>query len=207
MIMLFADLSQLIALSGLSLLLSAIVLRLLLTFNIKIITARSLAFSSFILCFVTISGDSIAVYVHGLVNDLSISSLVLTVYYLITADNNSYRMPKQSLPLLYLIALSGLFFYPAALGLGAIDPYSWGFINDSTEMSSLIFISLLAILIIFSFNKQYSVLLLVLVLCLAAYQLRLLESQNLWDYLFDPLIFMYAFLSTLQHFFSTGKKQ
>ncbi len=202
---LLLNLPQFTALIGLSLLLSAIVLRLLLQFNINKTAARSLTFITFVLSFITISGDSITIYLHGLLSDLSISSLALSIHYLITADNSSYRISKQNIPLFYLIALSGLFFYPAALGLGMVDPYSWGFINYSALLSSLIFISLLAILIIFAFIKQYSLLLLTLVLCLAGYQLRLLESQNLWDYLFDPIIFIYALLTTIVHFFITGQ--
>ncbi len=200
----FVNLSQFIALTGISLLLSAVLLRLLLSFKINTIAAHSIAFIVFVISFVTVSGDSINIYCHGLVNDLSISSIVLTGYYLIIADSSSYRMTKKSIPVFYLIGLSGLFFYPAALGLGTIDPYSWGFINNSEQLSSLIFISLIAILIIFSFIKQYSLLLFTLVLCLAAYQLKLLESRNLWDYLFDPLIFSYALITLTVHLLKSG---
>jgi len=202
----FVNLSQFIALTGISLLLSAIFLRLLFLFNINKITARSIAFIVFALSFVTVSGDSVNIYCHGLVNDLSISSIVLTGYYLINSEKNSDQMTKQIIPISYLIALSGLFFYPTALGLGTIDPYSWGFINNSASFSSLIFICFLAMLIIFSFIKQYSLLLFTLVLCLAAYQLKLLESRNLWDYLFDPLIFSYALITLTVHLLKSKTK-
>ena len=203
----FVNLSHFIALTGISLLLSAIFLRLLFLFNVNKTVARSIAFTVFALSFVTISGDSINIYCHGLVNDLSISSIILIGYYLISSEKNSERMTKQIIPVFYLISLSGLFFYPTALGLGAIDPYSWGFINYSASFnSSLIFISLIAILIIFSFIKQYSLLLFSLVLCLAAYQLKLLESRNLWDYLFDPLIFSYALITLTVHLLKSKTK-
>ncbi|MCU7967437.1 MAG: hypothetical protein KZQ74_09655, partial [gamma proteobacterium symbiont of Bathyaustriella thionipta] len=75
---------------------------------------------------------------------------------------------------------------------------SWGFINKTHDhYSSLIFITCLAGLMTFSLIKQYNLLLLCLVLSTLAYQLKLLESQNLWDYLLDPLIFIYALIMVI----------
>lgn len=48
-----------------------------------------------------------------------------------------------------------------------------------------------------AFIKQYTVLLFSLVVASIAYQLSLLESQNLWDYLLDPLISLYAIIMML----------
>lgn len=73
---------------------------------------------------------------------------------------------------------AGLLLYPMAMGLGNFDPYEfgWGF--------SLLFVILLVItIVLLFFGNRFGV---VLVACILAYDLHLLESPNLWDYLCDP---------------------
>lgn len=194
--------STLTGLSGLSLLLAVITLRFLLVLRVKKQTAVIIALLFFVISFIPVSGYSINQYLRGLLNDLSISSLVLIAYYIINIDS---RAP-QIRPILNLIAVTGLFFYPMALGFGAIDPYSWGYLNHAHDtIVPLIFISLLALLVFFSFYKKHTVLLFCLAFSLLAYQLQLLESNNLWDYLLDPIIFFYALISILLRNLRTTK--
>ena len=96
-----------------------------------------------------------------------------------------------------LVATGGLFLYPMALGLGPFDPYTLGFASTG----------LLAVLALFAslaWWRRYHVCLGAIVLAVLAYRLDLLESSNLWDYLLDPWLVLYAiydlrpFLSTLQ---------
>lgn len=76
-------------------------------------------------------------------------------------------------------AIGGLALYPMALGLGAFDPYEWGW-----PFSPLfIALALLTAWLIWRGNR-FGILLL---LAAAAFQLRLLESTNYWDYLLDPV--------------------
>jgi hypothetical protein len=56
----------------------------------------------------------------------------------------------------------------------------------------MVFIGILAILMWLAFIKNKLLLLVCLTSATLAYQLGLLESQNLWDYLLDPIIFIYA---------------
>jgi len=75
---------------------------------------------------------------------------------------------------------AGLFLYPMALGLGRWDPYGagWGF--------SWLFVLLLGVtLVLLAMNNRFAV---VLMGVMAAYNLGLLESTNLWDYLVDPVL-------------------
>jgi hypothetical protein len=72
----------------------------------------------------------------------------------------------------------GLILYPMALGLGGFDPYGfgWGF--------SWLFVLLVAITVMLLYVKnRFGV---ILVACILAYNLLVLESRNLWDYLVDP---------------------
>ncbi len=77
-------------------------------------------------------------------------------------------------------AVAGIGLYPMALGLGAFDPYAfgWGF--------SWLFVVLLVITLgLLLFRNRFGI---ILMGCLLCYNLRLLESQNLWDYLVDPFL-------------------
>jgi hypothetical protein len=76
-------------------------------------------------------------------------------------------------------AIGGLALYPMALGLGSFDPYEWGW-----AISPLfLVIGLLTAWLIWRRNRFG----LLLLLAAAAFQLRLLESTNYWDYLLDPV--------------------
>lgn len=190
------SLQTIIGLTGISILLSAILLRVLLFYKIKKQAAYLISVLLFAMSFISFSGDSISFYFRGLFNDLSITTLILLIYFFTRPEANS----SQTRPLFFLVAIAGLFFYPTALGFGPVDPYSWGFINkDHGLLPPLIFIIILAGLMYFAFIKNNSILLLSLVLSTIAFQLGLLESRNIWDYLFDPLIFIYALATTLNY--------
>ncbi len=76
-------------------------------------------------------------------------------------------------------AIGGLTLYPMALGLGSFDPYEWGW-----SISPLfLVIGVLTAWLIWRGNRFG----LLLLLAAAAFQLRLLESTNYWDYLLDPI--------------------
>ena len=80
--------------------------------------------------------------------------------------------------------LAGAALYPMALGAGAFDPYpaGWHF--------SWLFVILLGVTLGLLFLKnRFSVVLLATIL---AYDLHLLESSNLWDYLVDPVLILVA---------------
>jgi len=80
----------------------------------------------------------------------------------------------------WILSLSaGAALYPLALGLTRWDPYAagWGF-------SWLFFLTFLTTGVLLVLKNRFGV---VLVAAVLAYDLRLLESTNLWDYLVDPL--------------------
>jgi hypothetical protein len=73
---------------------------------------------------------------------------------------------------------AGVLLYPMALGIGGFDPYSlgWGF----SPLFVLVFAVTAGLLY---FGSRFGV---VLVAAILAYDLGLLESPNLWDYVVDP---------------------
>lgn len=196
------NLAAAIGLTGISLLLSATLLRVLLFFKFNRRPAYLAAALLFTLSFLSYSDNSLTLYFRGIFNDLSITTLILLSYFFIRPGANK----NQTLPVFSLIAMTGIVFYPAALGLGTIDPYQWGFINNAHGLfPSLTFLILLAGLMFFALLKNYSLLLLSLVLASLAFHAGLLESRNLWDYLFDPLIFIYALITIFRYLLTCNK--
>jgi hypothetical protein len=81
-------------------------------------------------------------------------------------------------------ALAGLLLYPLALGWGPFDPYSLGWHFGPLFVS----VAVLACVLILRRNG-FGV---VLVLAIAAWHLRAVESGNYWDCLIDPFYFLFS---------------
>lgn len=77
---------------------------------------------------------------------------------------------------------AGALLYPIALGLGNVDPYEFGW-------SSYCFFGAVGIITAWLLlqGNRFG---LVLLVAIAAFHLRLLESDNYWDYLVDPVYFL-----------------
>ena len=76
-------------------------------------------------------------------------------------------------------AIAGLALYPMALGLGSADPYVWGW-----QFSPLFVVIGVSTAWLVWKQNRFGLLLLA---AIVAFQLRLLESANYWDYLIDPV--------------------
>ena len=83
--------------------------------------------------------------------------------------------------------LAGAGLYPMALGAGAFDPYGAGW-----HFSWLFFLLLLITLVLLFLKNRFSVVLLATIM---AFDLHLLESNNLWDYLVDPILILVAIVA------------
>ena len=83
------------------------------------------------------------------------------------------------------IAIAAVLFYPFALGLSMFDPYRLGYGN-------LWFMAVLLGLAIWSSLRYSTLLALCIALAVAAWSIGWYESPNLWDYLFDPWLAIYA---------------
>ncbi len=81
--------------------------------------------------------------------------------------------------------LAGWIVYPAALGIGSVDVYPLGF----QGMTLPLVLAVITAALLFHRN-QFGY---VLIFAAALWQLGLIASPNLWDYLIDPA---YAFLGT-----------
>ena len=96
--------------------------------------------------------------------------------------------------------IAGTFLYPMALGLGRFDPYEigWSF--------SFLFMILMAVtLLLIIVKNRFGI---VLTVCILGYNIRIMESHNLWDYIADPVFMIisciYITTSAIKHMCTRG---
>jgi hypothetical protein len=136
--------------------------------------------------FVPFGELSLAAYVRGVTGDLSISTLVLAGAACIARLTGKQPIGQRDLrALLWLVASAAVFLYPFALGLTPFDPYALGY-------GSAGFVTALLLLTLTAWYARLNLIVLVVIAATLAYLGGAYESRNLWDYLIDPLVSMYA---------------
>lgn len=137
-------------------------------------------------------GLPLAAYVRGWIGDLSITSLVLLMLAIsrpLCGDPPSGA--KDKIAPLILIALAAIGLYPMALGIGFFDPYRLGYGNPWL-LGGLLLVALAACF------RRLQVLALAIALAVFAWSIGWYESTNLWDYLLDPLLAIYAICALIK---------
>lgn len=127
----------------------------------------------------------LAAYVRGVTGDLSV---VLTLLLW-----SSVLLPSRPIPLGFRFTLSGIaiLFYPLALGLGMLDPYAWGYGSLGLLLAIVFFASLCGLL---GWTKGVWI----IALAIVAWAGHWHESTNLWDYVLDPLLCLWALITCIQ---------
>lgn len=139
----------------------------------------------FVIAVIPVIGLPPVGYIGGVIGDVSTLLAALLVWLAmcrcqlkgIGNEDHAFELRPITLPL----ALIAIAFYPTALGLGMVDPYDWGF-------QPLVLFSIVSIYGIWLVQRNYFVSAIILAVCLIAYLVRLQESDNLWDYLLDPIL-------------------
>ncbi len=129
-------------------------------------------------------GLPLAAYLRGAIGDLSITSLLLLLAALARPVLGRTGAKPRAI-LLVLIVLAALILYPLALGLGEFDPYRLGY-GDGGLLGALFILALAALW------RGLHAIALGLALAVAAWGVGWYESSNLWDYLIDPFVAVYA---------------
>ena len=128
----------------------------------------------------------IAAYARGITSDFSITLIVLAAWrlgqYTLGWPAKSQR---EQLAVMVALAIAAVLLYPSALGWSNWDAYrpgwgSWGMLLT------------LAVLCVVCFAWRLTVLPALAALALLAWSLGLMESGNLWDYLMDPWLSIFA---------------
>ena len=94
-----------------------------------------------------------------------------------------------------LVVITALVLYPMALGVSTFDPYRLGFGN-------LWFIAGLLIVAVVAWFQQYTLIALSISLAVFAWSVGWYESNNLWNYLIDPWVSIYALIALVRKSFS-----
>ena len=139
-----------------------------------------------VLALVPIRGLPLAGYVRGLTGDISITTWILLVGASVShvTDRELYSARSKRV-LMFLVLAGGVFLYPMALGLTYFDPYTLGY-------GSRPFLVVLFVFALWAVRKELSLIALCLSASVLAHLMGLLESRNLWDYLIDPWLVLYA---------------
>lgn len=133
-------------------------------------------------------GLSAAGWLRGMVGDLSLTSVLLlagALYTRLRPVQGELWNRRERLVLLSFIAALALLLYPFALGLGALDPYRAGY-------GTLGAVAMLGLLAFWLMRRGLVLLPLAIAVALLGWSLGVLESDNLWDYLLDVPLALYA---------------
>jgi len=149
----------------------------------------------FIAALIPMGGLPLAGYLRGAIGDLSIVSLLLLLMapgtslrgWPLTSENitPSPLREEGDRKTLLLLTIAALTLYPMALGVGTFDPYRLGYGNP-WFMGGLLVVALVAVL------RQLPWVAITIALAVLAWSVGWYESTNLWDYLLDPLVAIYA---------------
>lgn len=140
-----------------------------------------------------IAGWSLTVWLRGMVGDLSVTSMLLlsaAVYARLFKVEPKWDARERS-ALFGFLAVLALLLYPFALGLGSLDPYRSGF-------GGVAMLLMLALLALWLMRRGFYLLPLVFALAATGWSFNLLESTNLWDYLIDAPLAIYALWVTIK---------
>ena len=134
----------------------------------------------------------VAAYIRGITSDFSISLVVLAALNL---SGRLFRVKlfaqREYLAMFYVVAAMALFLYPLALGWGDWDAYrpGWG--------SAGMWTGLLFLCLVF-WVAGLRLLPLLIGVAMLSWTARLMESTNLWDYLFDPWLAIAAIFKSIE---------
>ena len=130
----------------------------------------------------------LAAYVRGVIGDLSIVTMLLLWTSLLSGNKPAPLAYKVS------VACIAIVFYPLALGFGMIDPYAWGY------GSILFFIAVLLFAVVCGL-ANWSKGVWMIAIAILAWAAHWHESTNLWDYLLDPFLAIWALMAVFGVFY------
>ena len=182
-------LTNIIGISGHALLLSAIALRLTLMLNLRRGLCYFLTLVVLLAVSIPIGAMPVIQVTRGIFGDMSITTLILLGYFFIFPTTSR----DKSRQLFILVTITGLLFYPAALGLGMLDPYQWGYLNSYRGIASpMLFLAALVGIMLSAVRLNNDLILLCITAATGAFLIGAMESRNIWDYLIDPMIVIFG---------------
>jgi hypothetical protein len=173
-------------LSGCGLLSLAVVATLIRLQRLPVRVRLAVILAAALAVFVPLGDLSAAAYVRGVTGDVSMTTLVLAGAACLAQLTGRTLIGQRDLrALCWLLMLAAVLLYPFALGWTQFDPYALGY-GSIEFLTSLLLITLAA-----CWARLY-VIVFIFVAAALAYLAGAYESRNLWDYLIDPLVSVYA---------------
>lgn len=124
----------------------------------------------------------LSAYVRGVTGELSIVTMLLLWSSMLPVAQ------KTPLGFKVVVALIAIAFYPLALGLGMLDPYAWGYGSIGFLIATIFFAIACGLA---GWTKGVWI----LSIAIIAWTVHWHESANLWDYLLDPFLAVWALLA------------
>jgi hypothetical protein len=137
-------------------------------------------------------------YVYGFINDLSPTTWIIFFLWFGFPDAFHFWV-REELPLKrrLIVFLGMVIFYVFALGSGPFDPYAYGY-------QPWAILAGLTAWVVWR-NRSAPCLILLLGVDLAIFALHGIGSDNLWDYLFDPVLMIVLGISLIRPLMSRRK--
>jgi hypothetical protein len=123
-------------------------------------------------------------YVRGVTGDLSIV-LTLLLWSSLLPSHKPTPMAFK-----FALVIIAFCFYPYALGLGMIDPYAWGYGSIPFLVAVLLFAVICGL-------ANWSKGVWIIAIAIIAWAAHWHESANLWDYLLDPFLAIWALITCI----------
>jgi len=163
---------------------------------------------SFTILFIPVRGLYLYKYFYGVFGNLSITSVILLLSFLVKNISNNINISnnrqvpsgREKSAILYSVAVAGLILYPTSLGFVPVDLYRLGY-HPRFLLVLILCLTILAWMVSLRFAAMLPV------IAVIAFNLNILESENLWDYLVDPFIVFYAWGWVIYSLVKTDKKE
>jgi hypothetical protein len=148
----------------------------------------------FLACLIPFTEFSLSHYIRILTGDLSITGFIMLglAAFISFKPNKSHSDHTQLLTPALAITLVSLALYPTALGLTYFDLYAFGYYP-------IILGPIILVLFAGALWFDFTLCALLLAAGFLAFALRILESDNLWDYLLDPVVAAYSFYLVIKN--------
>ncbi|MFN7094980.1 MAG: hypothetical protein ACK4M7_06420 [Burkholderiales bacterium] len=129
---------------------------------------------------------------RGELGDLSLTSLIVLTHFQLQKIYPCGDLKTVPLSFAWLLGIAGLLLYLSTLGIIPVDLYSWGYFPRL-----LLGLFILAELVLWWSSKLNAWFWLI---ALIAFLLKLQSSSNLWDYIFDPILWLISVGTILKYF-------
>jgi hypothetical protein len=136
----------------------------------------------------------LSAYVRGVTGELSILTMLLLWSSVLPAAKKTPLVFKVPLALIAMV------FYPLALGFGMLDPYAWGYGSIGLFIAAIFFAIVCGLI---GWTKGVWI----LSFAIIAWTARWHESANLWDYLLDPFLAIWALLAIPNAIYQKRRKR